>query len=138
MYSNTDIGRLSHGHKQYMDEKVLLNFYMQRMRYTQKQTDMLITTFHSSTGRGVIKYPADRCITDPPMMARNGRSGCSSALAKYVSSFLSRKPDARCGSWQPTIELNTVNKHADNNGTLHTHQPSDHFLGDPWLASSSL
>jgi len=39
------------------------------------------------------------------MMARNGRSGCSRALAKYVNSFFRRNPEARCGSWQPTIEL---------------------------------
>jgi len=50
-------------------------------------------------------YNTTQYDTDPPMMARNGRSGCSRALAKYVNSFFSRKPDARCGSWQPTIEL---------------------------------
>ena len=36
-------------------------------------------------------YPS---TTYPPKMARNGLTGDSSALAKYVSSFLSKKPAA--------------------------------------------
>lgn len=44
-------------------------------------------------------------------MAKNGRSGFSSAFAKYANSFFNRNPEAFCGSWQPTIEL--VNKQTE-------------------------
>jgi hypothetical protein len=43
--------------------------------------------------------------TCPPMIAKNGRSGFSRAFAKYANSFFNKKPEALCGSWHPTIEL---------------------------------
>ena len=41
----------------------------------------------------------------PPRIARNGVAGFSRALAKYSSSFLTRKPEAFCGRSMPTMEL---------------------------------